>query len=492
MTGFRRIEAYRRPTVTVVTEATYPVALGGVTTWVHRLIKYSPDVVFNVLCMTGQGRTEPVVEIPANVRDVVIQEIVPKRKNKLRRWLDRMTPAHRLRWSTVSKTLQFVFERMVEGEPLSEPMLKELWKASKSPTNVLASSTIYELARYVHYLASQYEDECENNPFSDVFWVAVNVASFVLGAAAGARRLPNCDVAHAQNSGVCGFLCSVAKAVRGVPFIITEHGILLREIDMRLQEFGETARELFKECFRSMMFTSYEQCEEIIEISDYHAELALKHGAPEDKIKVIYSGIETWKYSPGDLERKYSEPEIFEVGTITRIERVKGIDVLIEVAARTVEHIGNVVFHVVGPVEDKAYYEKCRKLVKEYGLEDIVRFHGPCNPDEVVKWLRRFHVFLLPSRSEGLPMALLEAMSCGCPVVASEVGAVPYIVDRNFGRTFRSEDADEAAKHLVRLLYDPELMFDMAHHAVERAKQYDVMRMCHNYFQEYYKYTGGD
>ncbi|WP_456435280.1 DUF3492 domain-containing protein [Methanopyrus sp.] len=74
MTGFRRIEAYRRPTVTVVTEATYPVALGGVTTWVHRLIKYSPDVVFNVLCMTGQGRTELVVEIPANVRDVVIED----------------------------------------------------------------------------------------------------------------------------------------------------------------------------------------------------------------------------------------------------------------------------------------------------------------------------------------------------------------------------------------------------------------------------------
>ncbi|WP_457619368.1 GT4 family glycosyltransferase PelF [Methanopyrus sp.] len=477
-----------RPTVTVVTEATYPVALGGVTTWVQRLIKYSSNVTFNVLCTTGPEKTEPVVKIPNNVKNVVIQEIIPK-ENKLRRWIHRIAPRHRIKWSIKLKTLRTTFERMVEGEPLSEEMLKELWKASQSPISVLASSAMYELARYVH---DMYGEKCEDNPFSDVFWTVVNVASFVLGAAAGARRLPECDVAHAQNSGVCGFLCSVAKAARDIPFIITEHGILLKELDIRLEGHGKAMRELLKECFRSMMLTSYEHCEEIIEISDYHAELALEHGAPKDKIKVIYSGIEVWKYSPGNLERKYSDPNVFEIGTITRIERVKGIDVLIEIAARTVDQTDSVVFHVVGPVDDEAYYDECRELVKEYGLEDTVRFHGPCDPNEVIEWLRRFHIFLLPSRSEGLPMALLEAMSCGCPVVASEVGAVPYIVDKSFGRTFRSEDADEAAKYLVQLLDDPELMLKMAYHATERAKQYDVKRMCHSYFLEYIKHARGD
>ncbi|MHC1580138.1 MAG: DUF3492 domain-containing protein, partial [Methanopyraceae archaeon] len=81
-------ELGRKPRVTIVTEGTYPITLGGVTTWVQRLIKYSESVRFNVLCLAPPGKKEPVVEIPDNVQDVVIKELVPRRMGK-HRWIAR-------------------------------------------------------------------------------------------------------------------------------------------------------------------------------------------------------------------------------------------------------------------------------------------------------------------------------------------------------------------------------------------------------------------
>ena len=487
-------ELGRKPRVTIVTEGTYPITLGGVTTWVQRLIKYSESVRFNVLCLAPPGKKEPVVEIPDNVQDVVIKELVPRRMGK-HRWIARILPIHRVKWALGRRidraprgyrVLEQTFELMLEGEPLGEEMLKRLYRVSKEPTKVLESPVMYTLTEFA-------EDQLgEDERFSDLYWAVANVCSFVLGAASGARRMPECDVAHPQNCGVCGFLCAIRKAVKGTPYIITEHGILTRELDARLEGMGKIARELYRRCFESMIKTSYHYCDEILAISDYHKEHSVKQGAPKDKIDVIYSGIETWKFPPpSNMKKKFCKTNQMHVGTVARVEPIKGIDVFVRMAAKVVEELNydKIRFHVVGPIDDEDHYKECKELVERYGLNQVVKFHGPRPPDEVLKFYHKFHVFVLSSRSEGLPMALLEAMSAGCPVVASEVGAVPYIVGEEVGRTFPVEDHRAGAEALVELLKDPKLLLEMAHAATRKAEEFDITKMCREYTRRYSAYV---
>ncbi len=478
------------PEVTIVTEGTYPITLGGVTAWVQRLIEHSPNVRFNVLCLAPPGKTEPVVDIPENVRDVVVRELVPRRVGK-RRWVARVLPVHRIRWlmgrrGERARVLERTFEYVLDGEPLEEEMLRRLYEVSEDSVKVLEGPTVYTLARYV-------EDQLGSGErFSDLYWAVANVCSFVMGAASSARHMPECDVAHPQNCGVCGFLCAIRKAVEGTPYIITEHGILVRELDARLEGLGEVARELYRRCFESMIATSYQYCDEILAISDYHREHAVEQGAPEDRVDVVYSGIETWKFPPpSDVERKFREAEELHVGTVARVEPIKGIDVFIRMAARVVEEIGRdrVRFHVVGPIDDREYYNECLEIVERWKLEDVVEFHGPQPPEEILRFYHKFHVFVLSSRSEGLPMALLEAMSAGCPVVASEVGAVPYIVKEEMGRTFPAGDHEAGARVLLELLQDPEALLRMSYTATREARRFDVVRMCEEYARRYAAYV---
>ncbi len=479
-----------RPRVTIVTEGTYPITLGGVTTWVQRLIEYSENVRFNVLCLAPPGKKEPVVEIPDNVEEVVIEEVIPRRSDP-RRWLDRALPTHRIKWSIGRrlgryKGLERALRHLLEGRTLDEGMLRELYEGSRRPSRVLQGPLVHSLVEFVEELAGPVDR------LSDAYWAVVNVCSFALGIASHARRLPECDVAHPQNSGVCGFLCAVRKAAHGTPFIVTEHGILTKELDARLEGMSELERELYRGCFESMIRTSYRHCDEILEISDYHREHAVRHGAPEEKVDVIYSGIETWKFPPPeDMEGKFLRADRLHVGTVARVEPIKGIDVFVRMAARVVKRLGRdrVRFHVVGPVDDEEHYRECVRLVRRHGLRGIFKFHGPQPPDEVLRFYHRFHVFVLSSRSEGLPMSLLEAMSSGCPVVASEVGAVPYIVDEEIGRTFPVEDHRAGAEALVSVLKDPSRLLEMARRAVERAKRFDVVRMCREYERRYATYA---
>ncbi len=483
-----------KPEVTIVTEGTYPITLGGVTTWVQRLIEHSSNVRFNVLCLAPSGKAEPVVDIPENVRDVVVRELVPRRVGK-RRWVARVFPVHRIRWLLGRRgerapegfrVLERAFEYILEGEPLEGEMLERLYEVSENPVRVLEGPTVYTLAQYV-------EDQLGSDEwFSDLYWAVVNVCSFVMGAASGARHMPECDVAHPQNCGVCGFLCAVRKVVKGTPYIITEHGVLVRELDTRLEGLGDTVRELYRRCFESMIKTSYQYCDEVLAISDYHREHAVEQGAPEDRVDVIYSGIETWKFPPpSDVEKKFCEADKFHVGTVARVEPIKGIDVFVRMAAKVVEEVGKnrVRFHVVGPLDDREHYERCQEIIERQGLEQVVRFHGSRPPEEILRFYHKFHVFVLSSRSEGLPMALLEAMCAGCPVVASEVGAVPYIVEEEIGRTFPSEDHEAGARVLLELLQDPEALLQMSYAATRKARKFDITRMCDEYARRYVKYA---
>lgn len=151
------------------------------------------------------------------------------------------------------------------------------------------------------------------------------------------------------------------------------------------------------------------------------------------------------------------------VGVVARMVRVKGIQYFLEAAARLAPRFPSARFVLVGgPIpgseirNGSTYEDELRRLVEARGLQDRVIFAGDRTDAE--RLLRRFTVFVLPSLSEGLPNALLEALAAGVPAVATRVGGSPEIVEDGLsGLLVPPRDAGGLAHAIGRLLADPRL-----------------------------------
>jgi glycosyltransferase involved in cell wall biosynthesis len=172
------------------------------------------------------------------------------------------------------------------------------------------------------------------------------------------------------------------------------------------------------------------------------------------------------------------------VGCFARVVPVKDQMTLIKASRRVLEkHQANFVF--VGEVQDDGYYNECQALVQELGLVENVKFIG--HTDNVVKWYQQSDIFVLSSQSEGVPLALLEAMSCGLPCVCTAVGGVPDILsDSGVGYTVSPNDSDSLASRISELLENATLRRAMGMHARDLVRRkYTVEKMSQKILEVY-------
>ena len=141
------------------------------------------------------------------------------------------------------------------------------------------------------------------------------------------------------------------------------------------------------------------------------------------------------------------------VVTVGRMSPEKGLDVLVEAFALLVKRVADVHLVLVGDGQERQSLEA---LVRKAKLEKVVHFVGYTKtPGD---YLIEASVFALPSRSEGIPNAVLEAMALGVPVVATGVGGVPEIIqDGVTGRLVTSEEPGLLGECLAELLLDSKL-----------------------------------
>jgi glycosyltransferase involved in cell wall biosynthesis len=167
-------------------------------------------------------------------------------------------------------------------------------------------------------------------------------------------------------------------------------------------------------------------------------------GLPRGTIRTIESAVPEFQVVRRDEGR--TRPRI---GTTARLDTQKGLDVLL----RALPAVPDADLEIVGDGRER---DALVALARELGIEDRVRFAGWS--DNARRWLGRWDVFVLPSRFEGLPLAILDAMFAELPVVASDVGSIAEAVAH--GRTgllVRPDDPDALAAALRRLLQDPPL-----------------------------------
>lgn len=135
------------------------------------------------------------------------------------------------------------------------------------------------------------------------------------------------------------------------------------------------------------------------------------------------------------------------IGTIGAVNVIyKGQKYIIEAISKLNNEGYNFEYHLVGG-GDKSFLES---VAKEYDILDKVKFHGSLPHEEIFNWLDTIDIYIQPSMTEGLPRALIEAMSRGCPSIGSNVGGIPELISSDF--IFKSKDINDLAKKLIKIL----------------------------------------
>ena len=155
-----------------------------------------------------------------------------------------------------------------------------------------------------------------------------------------------------------------------------------------------------------------------------------------------------------------------------RLEHVKGVDLLIEAVSRL--QFFDFELKIAGYGTQQDYLEE---LVETYGVQDKVEFVGA--RDDLDDFMRWADVMVMPSRFEGLPMVLLEAMSFELPVVATRVGGIPEVIENGVnGWLVDPENVDCLTAQLQQLLENPQLLFGIGERARQRIQsEYSITLM---------------
>jgi len=165
-------------------------------------------------------------------------------------------------------------------------------------------------------------------------------------------------------------------------------------------------------------------------------------------VRVIANGIDGAFWRAADEPRDARRPIILSVG---RLDPVKGHDVLLKAFAQVAARVSGAGLVIVGGGGGRARLEA---LAGELGIGGAVEFAGELAPSGVRARMRQAACFALSSRSEGWPLAPLEAMAAGLPVVATRVGAMPDILEPDAGVLVSPEDPSALAEALARVLTD--------------------------------------
>jgi glycosyltransferase involved in cell wall biosynthesis len=189
----------------------------------------------------------------------------------------------------------------------------------------------------------------------------------------------------------------------------------------------------------------------VVTISDSLRRFTIERvGVPAEKVETIHYGLDepphAWGTNPPD-----AVPETARVVLSTsRLTRQKGIDVAIEALSFLPD---DVVLVVLGEGPERALLEE---LAREHAVDARVILPGRV-PD-VTAWLRRASVYVQPARWEGFGLAVLEAMVCGLPVVATNVSSLPeLVVDGETGLLVPPDEPAALARAIERALADPVL-----------------------------------
>jgi glycosyltransferase involved in cell wall biosynthesis len=222
----------------------------------------------------------------------------------------------------------------------------------------------------------------------------------------------------------------------------------------------------------------------VVAVSEEVRQRLLKAGVLDQKIRLIRNGIDVTSYEEATpcLPSELNSPDSLIVGLVGRLSTEKGVDLFLRAAAIVLRKFPTAKFTVVGEGPDSA---SLKALIHELGIEANAFLLG--RRENMPGIYASFDLMVSASRQEGLPMAILEGMASGLPLIATSVGQVPdVVVDGQSGVLVPPKDIDALAAAIISLLEDPSRRRLLGVAARKRIKEnFSADRMAADYMSLY-------
>lgn len=479
--------------IALLLEGTFPYVSGGVSSWVDQMIRAYPEYRFAIVFLGSRREdyTTPKYELPANVvhfEEHFLYDGIANTEHPPPRKGDREA------FAMASQ----MHEKFIVGTPEHEAMqaFKDVAHAMM-PGGKLNIDDFLHSERAWEIICDRYRRFCSDPSFVDFFWTVRIMHTPLWKLAEVAHKLIPVKILHSVSTGYAGFLGALLHQTRGMPLVLSEHGIYTKErkIDLFKSEWIRDNRNVFQRdptelsYFRQMWIHffewlgcfCYDSADPIIALYEANRLRQIADGAQPERTFNIPNGISLTRFAPlRDLRPATPPPVLCLIG---RVVPIKDIKTFIRAMRRVVNQMPEAEGWIAGPKdEDPAYAEECHNLVQSLGLQDHVRFLGYQKVDNL---LPKIGLTILSSISEALPLVILEGYAAGVPAISTDVGSCRQLIE---GLT----PEDQALGHsgMIVNIADPHALADAAlalisnHEAWQAASQAGIARVERYYTDE--------
>jgi glycosyltransferase involved in cell wall biosynthesis len=430
---------------------------GGVSTWCDQLLRGLPEHRFQVVAVTAAQDARPRLELPDNVtalRAVPLWGWTPPAKDG--------DPPER---DALLVRLAPLFDSLADQScPQSIFHASLVWLLGYAQRHDLTAAL---RSRSVTRVLADAWSRHHGEPLS-VFETVTALELLEHSLRPLSAPPIQADICHAVSNGLPSLLALTSKWTYGTPFVMSEHGVYLRERYLAFREFHASwpVKVLVLAFFRRLTELAYAEADLIAPVNVYNQRWQVEHGADPDLIVTAFNGVDVEAYRVDG-----SEPDVPTVVWVGRIDPLKDLVTLVDAVAVLRRQVPDVRLRLFGPTPEgnEGYERAVRRRVATQGLAAAVTFEGRVSP--VASAYHSGHVVVLSSISEGLPYTIIEAMMCGRATVSTDVGGVPEVVG-DAGLLVPARRPDELAEALRKVLADPELRRDLGTSGRERALEF--------------------
>lgn len=390
--------------VCMVVEGCYPYVMGGVSSWVHSIIKMFPKVEFCIAAVIPDRsyRGKFVYELPENVSE--IYEIYINDKD----WVSKKASR-----SMSDKEYATLRHLIMDSDVDWDGVFSFFKKKERSLNNLLMGED------FLNIITALYDRDYPEIAFTDFLWTMRSV--YLPLFLALVSDVPKADIYHCVATGYAGIIGCLGHFLYGGRLLLSEHGIYTREREEELIKADWVQgiyKDIWIELFRKMSQVIYDRADKVISLFEHARELQIELGCPPEKTQVIHNGIEPSLFEgiPGKTDE---DKGFVNIGAFVRLAPIKDIKTMIQAFSVAKQYAPELKLWIMGPdAEDLEYANECYEYVEYLGISDIV-FTGRIN---TMEYMGRMDATILTSISEGQPLTILEGYAAHKPSIATDVG----------------------------------------------------------------------
>ena len=489
--------------VLLLLEGTFPFVAGGVSSWVNQIIRGFPEIRFGAIFLGSRPEDygDLRYQLPNNLVHLQTAYLFEDKENPP--VMPVRAPAGAM---SMVEHMHELFETNIR-EPNCGKLFSELMDEAGPDGQLSHQVFLYSKASW-EFIKKCYRQRSTDPSFVDYFWTIRTIHTPFWRLREVALKCPKARIYHSVSTGYAGILGVLLKHRNHRPFMLSEHGIYVKErkIDLYQAQWLKDNRGVFDRdpsrvsyfrqlwirFFEHLGYVTYQAADDIIALYEANRQRQLLDGAPQERTANIPNGIDVARFSPLRNLRTEKIPQVLCL--IGRVVPIKDIKTFIRAMRTVVNHLPDAEAWIAGPEDESPEYaQECHEIADQLGLTDKVKFLGF---QQLTNLLPKVGLVVLSSISEALPLVILEGYAAGVPTLSTDVGSCRQLVfglpgeDEalgSSGRVVRIADPEALAQAAIELLGDAGEWKRASESAILRVEKYYSQEMMFGRYRDLYQ-----